>query len=360
MTHEQEKINFDRGLEVYAISSGAYPRIGKNSAGHELRKIISMHLKRCAAREEVSALEDRVACEVLAEQKNMGLDIITDGLIRWYCPISHIAGRMHGVSEGALHHFLDTNFHVKKAVVSELPDWKVPLVADELRFAARQTACPLKAVLTGPATFLRYMVNESHHTRQEIGLAYASALAHEINLIASLEQVAIVHIDDPCILVSDEPWEYLYECYEILYSALHKKKMLEVKTYGAKSSHLLRELLKIPCDYLGLDCVFEKNLVVRLLQSHQVWRGSGKGFSLGIVDARKKIMEDPAMLERSLELLFFYLARPLILEPASGLEFLPRRFAREKCGIVSHTKSCIEKSNFYRDILKAKKAMREV
>lgn len=355
MTHKKEGLQFDRGLEVYAASSGAYPRIGKNSAGHDLRKITSMYLKRRAALEEVSALENRVACEVLEEQKNMGLDIITDGLIRWYCPISHIAGRMHGVSEGALHHFLDTNFHIKKAVVSELPDWKVPLVANELRFAARQTDHPLKAVLTGPATFLQYMVNESRHTRQEIGLAYASALAHEISLIASLEQVAIVHIDDPCILTSDEPWEYFYECYEILYSALHKKKMLEVKTYGAKSSHILRELLKIPCDYLGLDCALDKKVVMQLLQSHRVWRDAGRGFALGIADARKNLLEDPAMLERSLELLFLYLDRPLILEPASGLELLPRRFAREKCRIVSQTKSLIEESNFHRDMAKTKK-----
>lgn len=349
-------------FDVYAVSGGSYPRIG-SAAGSELRKAWNLHAQKRASREEVQAAEQSVAEEIIREQVASGLDIITDGLVRWYCPISHIAGRMDGVSVGALHHFRDTNYHVRKAVVESVPEWKVPLVANELRFARGVTEKLLKAVLTGPATFFHYAENKTGKSRWEVVDAYVGAICREIMLLAEAEGIAIIQIDDPWLLNWPNEWTYFSHCYAMLYETLQKANggiLLEVKTYGSTCAHMLSNLFDLHCDYLGIDCVADKQAILRILQNPALLRKSGVGLALGIVDARNCIMEDPFMLERIVEPLLLYTELPLLLEPSCGLEFLPRRFAREKCKILAETKHLLVNSALYRDSVKASERQKGV
>ncbi len=340
---------------IYTAASGAFPRIGKNSKGHKLRKVHTEFAKRLSTIEALHEAENEVAAEIVSEQEEVGLDILTDGLVRWFCPISHIAGRMEGVGQGEMHHFLDTNFHVRKAVVESLPQWKVPLIADELRFVATLTQRPIKAVLTGPATFLRYMQNESSHDDITVSIAYVHALQHEIELLSTLDGISTVSIDDPCLLDQKYPWVLFFQWYLMLYEAVHSGKrrlLLEIKTYGKPCADFLSNLFALPCDYLGFDCVTDKKIILRILQKPELLLDSKKGLALGVVDARNKIMEDPFMVERVVEPLFFYTKKSLILEPSRGLELLPRRYAKEKLNILVRTKEIFLDSALYKDTCK--------
>ncbi|MBI2056608.1 MAG: hypothetical protein HYT37_04525 [Candidatus Sungbacteria bacterium] len=347
-----------KSFDIYTVSAGSYPRIG-SVRGQALRKLWNSYgekkINNRVVPQEIRVAENSMAEEILKEQISSGLDIITDGLVRWYCPISHIAGRMEGVLIGALHHFGDTNFHVRKAVVEDLPEWKVPLLADEIRFARSVTDKPMKAVLTGPATFCRHMENRSQKLPRAITGAYVEALCHEITLLAAVKGVAIIQMDDPWLLHWPNEWDYFAGCYAVLYEALQRSNahiLLEVKIYGSKCSHMLSNLFELHCDYLGLDCVADPQAILRILQNPVLLRESGLGLSIGIVDARSSIMEDPYMLERIIEPLLLYMERPLLLESSCGLEFLPRRFAKEKCRILSETKRLLVKSALYKDTVK--------
>src|SRR3989338_2683646 len=102
-------------MKIYTSIAGAYPRIGENSVGHELRNARHKFDQGLVGIKKIRELEDELALEVIKEQEKAGMDLITDGLVRWYCPMSHIAARMSGIERGEMHHYFHTNFHVRKA-----------------------------------------------------------------------------------------------------------------------------------------------------------------------------------------------------------------------------------------------------
>lgn len=163
-------------MEIYTSIAGAYPRIGENSVGHELRDARHKHDKGLVDIKEVKKLEDELAMEVIKEQERAGMDFVTDGLVRWYCPISHIAGRMLGVEIGELHHYFNTNFHVRKAVVKNLPQWKEPLIRQEIEFTKRNTKKKVLAILPSPGLLVKYTDNQSPFTLERVTIAYWYAL----------------------------------------------------------------------------------------------------------------------------------------------------------------------------------------
>lgn len=324
---------------ILTSSSGSYPRIGRGSVGHALRHAKHQRDESVVGAEEVRRLEDDLAREVICEQESAGLDVVTDGLVRWYCPISHIAGRMEGVETGALHHFLDTNFHVRKAVVKALPQWKESLVAKEWRFAQSHAKRPVKAVLTGPATLMRYTVNESGCADHCIVEAYVEALAEEINALAQAGAI-LVQIDDPCLLVHKSRWPFYHEAYKRMCCACFNSCSLYVKVYGASCAESLDWLLTLPVDGIGLDCVADPAVFQRLADS--VMHESGKVWSLGIVDARNGLVEEPAELARAVEPIGRAAKTTVFLEPSCGLEYIPRRYARAKLEALVATKHLLE------------------
>ena len=51
------------------------------------------------------------------EQAGSGLDLITDGQIRWYDPISHAAGKLENITINGLMRYFDTNSYFRQPVV---------------------------------------------------------------------------------------------------------------------------------------------------------------------------------------------------------------------------------------------------
>lgn len=318
-------------IKVLVAASGSYPRLGVDSVGHELRKAWHAFDRGKISSEEIEAVEDRLAWEIIKEQENVGVDIITDGLVRWYCPVSHIAGKMAGVNIGALHHFLDTNFHVRKAVVEELPQWKEEIITKETAFLKKNTRKDIKAVITGPATLLRYTDNKISCSWKKIGEAYTKALAREIENLATVK-VPWIQIDDPCLLdIEENAWPLYSEWYGELKAASAESQM-EVKTYGGAAGRLLPELFRLPVDYVGLDCISEPNLLEILKKEKRLL--SQKGVALGIVDSRTKRLEDPLQLAASIMPLVEAAAFDVLLEPNYGLELNTRSYARKKLEIL--------------------------
>ncbi len=326
--------------QILVSSSGSYPRIGRGSEGHNLRHAWHAYDQGKLDLTEVKVIEDRVAREVLKEQEDSGADIVTDGLVRWYCPVSQIAGKMYGVEKGALHHFLDTNFHVRKAVIKDLPRRETPFIVEEVRLAKAYAAKEIKAVLTGPSTLLRYSENHTQYSRERIGEAYTEALAQEIDDLIK-EGVRWIQIDDPCLLEEKkENWPDYASWYKIIKRA-SPNSYLELKTYGKSARGLLDYLFSLPVDYLGLDCVSNPQ-IIQELQANPAWL-SAKGVALGIVDSKTKKIENPQYLVQLVEPLLRnkIIKYPILLEPAYGLEFTARRYAKEKLRSLAKTKEIL-------------------
>src|SRR5580658_729083 len=77
--------------------TGNYPRIGDGADLQILRRTIAAVDRGQATPAELRSAEDNLTRRAISDQARAGIDFITDGMIRWYDPISHLAGKLEGV-----------------------------------------------------------------------------------------------------------------------------------------------------------------------------------------------------------------------------------------------------------------------
>src|SRR5208337_1182027 len=148
-------------MELSLCNHSSYPRIGDDAEHQLLRRTIAQWEKGEKTDDAVRTAQDRMTELALAEQAEAGLDLVTDGQIRWSDPISHLAGKLSGVRVNGLLRFFDTNFYFRQPVVQGKLERTEPLLLEEFKFAQERSARSVKPVLTGPYTLARYSVEEN-------------------------------------------------------------------------------------------------------------------------------------------------------------------------------------------------------
>src|SRR2546428_3671897 len=139
-------------MELTLANHSSYPRIGDDAEDQVLRRTIAQWEKREKTEQELRAAEDAMTERALREQIDAGLDLVTDGQIRWYDPISHLAGKLEGVKINGLLRFFDTNFYFRQPVITAKLQWKGPWIQEEFNFARKISKKTVKPILTGPYT----------------------------------------------------------------------------------------------------------------------------------------------------------------------------------------------------------------
>src|SRR2546425_12700459 len=84
-------------MELTLANHSSYPRIGDDADDQVLRRTIAQWEKREKTERELRAAEDAMTERALREQIDAGLDLVTDGQVRWYDPVSHLAGKLKGI-----------------------------------------------------------------------------------------------------------------------------------------------------------------------------------------------------------------------------------------------------------------------
>jgi len=313
-------------MELALCNHSSYPRIGDDPEHQLLRRTIAQHEKGEKPEAAVRAAQDRMTELALAEQTEAGLDLVTDGQIRWADPISHLAGKLAGVRLNGLLRFFDTNFYFRQPVVQGRPERREPLLLEEFRFAQEKSARRVKAVLTGPYTLARHSVSEDGDSGGFAGMleGYTAALAAEVAALAAAG-ATVIQIEEPALLRYIDDFPRFEQCLAAL--AMSKdSSQLALAVYFGDPAAVYDQLQTLPVDILGLDFTYSPELVDRVASS-----GSARTLMLGLVDGRNTRLEDPAATARQLE----KLARGADLSRAylsssCGLEYLPRDRARQK------------------------------
>ena len=105
-------------MALITASAGSYPRIGEAAAAQRHRRAYGQRERGEISEAEWRQVEDEVATEVVREQTATGVEVVTDGQVRWYDPISHLPRHWEGVTINGLLRFFDTNFYIRQPVVS--------------------------------------------------------------------------------------------------------------------------------------------------------------------------------------------------------------------------------------------------
>ena len=313
-------------MELLSANHSSYPRIGDDHEDQLLRRTLTLWEKGEKQQTELRAAEDRMTEKAIAEQVEAGLDLVTDGQIRWPDPVSHLAGKLSGVRIDGLLRFFDTNCYFRQPVVSRKPLRAGALITDEFRFAIAYSPRPVKAVLTGPYTLARLSALESGEAGAFATVleGYTETLAQEVKaLVAAGAQV--IQVEEPGLL--RHPEDFAASATSLAELAKDKgQARLGVSVYFGNAAPLFAKLITLPVDILGLDFTYSPGLLDVVANTP-----SGQILSLGLLDGRNTRLEDAAVVARQLET-FARRAQPgtVYLTTSCGLEYLPRDRARLK------------------------------
>src|SRR6202011_4277859 len=153
-----------------------------------------------AAPEEIEQAAQAMTVAAIQEQEATGLDLLTDGQIRWQDPITYLAGGLQGLEIGGLLRWFESNtyFRQPRADAGVDVSWKAPILLDDLKFAREHASRPVKAVLTGPYTIgtLSDWADRGHH---RLVLDLAQALNQELKPLSAAAPEWI-QVDEPAIV----------------------------------------------------------------------------------------------------------------------------------------------------------------
>lgn len=307
-------------MKLILTNHGSYPRIGDTAEHQLLRKTIAQWERKERSDAELREAEKSLTRAAIKEQADAGLDLVTDGLIRWYDPVSHVAGKLEGVRINGLLRFFDTNFYFRQPVIVGAVRRRAPLVVEDYQFAREETAKRVKPVLTGPYTLARLSIveHEGYRSLAKLVEAMTAALAEEVRDLAAAG-AEVIQLDEPSILKNPADMPLLANAIAAI-AKERGKCQLAISTYFGDAAPLWDQLQALPVDIVGADFTYSPKLIDRIASN-----GGGKKIAFGLVDGRNTRLEREEDLVPSLERMLAKLtADSAYLTPSCGLEYLPR------------------------------------
>ena len=311
-------------MAVQTTVVGSYPKPPREGGEFKLRKTLHALERGDASPDDLTAAHNDLAAEVITEQEAAGIDVITDGQVRWDDILTPFARNMARFEIGGLLRLFDNNVYYRRPVCRAPLEWRGPSSVEAFRFARSVAKTEVKAVVPGPVTFARLSVDEHYKDHREFTLAIARVLAQEVFELEAAG-ARLIQIDEPALLDAPEDLDLGREAIYLLTSEL-KAAETTLATYFGDIKRLGPQLFDYPVTYFGLDFIAgpENFQLVEQLPAE-------KKLQAGIVDGRNTKLETVEEVTRVIELLESKLgAERLRVAPSSGLEFLPREKARAK------------------------------
>jgi 5-methyltetrahydropteroyltriglutamate--homocysteine methyltransferase len=321
------------GLTVTAI--GSYPRPPEEGGEFRLRKTLQAVDRGEATAEDVRAAEDDLTAEILTEQAAAGVDLVTDGQVRWDDPLTRVAEGLDGFAVSGLIRYFDNNTYFRRPVVKGPVRRTAPILVDEFEFAAAHSERPVKAVLCGPYTLAALSADEHYGDRAALLRDLAAALRDEArDLVAA--GASVIQFDEPALArVPGQPpgdLDALAGVAPTLVDGVEARTILA--TYFGDVAPLGAPLFALPFDGFGLDLVSGP-------QSTELIGGlpGEKVLQAGIADARNTRLESVDDLAAAVgDLAELVSLERLWIAPSCGLEYLPREAAGRKLRRLAEVK----------------------
>jgi 5-methyltetrahydropteroyltriglutamate--homocysteine methyltransferase len=323
--------------QLLATAVSHYPKVGDGPGQQPLRQAIARFDRGEIDAAELAATADRVTETVLAEQADAGLDLVTDGQVRWQDPLTYIASRLANIEITGLLRWFESNTYYRQPVATGPVAWTAPILAADYEFAARRSRVPVKAVMTGPYTIAALSHSRHHRDLRAFAVDLARALNQELKALTALEPAPTwIQVDEPAIahnpgVMYPREVDVFEEALAALTEGLDRTRTrLSLYVYhGDLADFGPDHIARLPFDLVGLD----------LVQGAASWKlvrdwPEGKALGAGVVDARNVRMEDAAEVRRQLEAIPDHVDE-VHVSPSCGLEFLPRETARKKLELVA-------------------------
>ena len=311
-------------MKIQTTLAGSYPKLPTEPGDVNVRVVRNRRDQGKATDQDVAAAVRETTRRMIAIQERAGVDLVQDGCAGWDDAQTYVARGLEGVKIAGLIRYLDTNTYYRQPEIVGDVRWKAPVTADDFRAAKGMTSRPVKALLPGPYSLLRFSKDLHYHDPVKAGRAVGEALAKEAR---ALEEAGAtwLHFEEPWLgkaTSADAP--AIRAALAPILADRTAKTLLQVP-FGTPTA-IFDSIADLPWSAIGLD----------LVESPAAWDllprvPKGRGVALGLVDARNTRLEDAADVARSIARAAA--ARPdleYLLSPNASLEYLPADKAEAK------------------------------
>lgn len=303
---------------------GSYPKPPVEGGTFKLRKTLHALEKKESTVDDLHEAQEDLARDVISEQQAAGIDLITDGHVRWDDILTPFARHMSGFEIGGLLRFFDNNVYYRRPICTGEIDWRGPSSVEAFKFASKAATADVKAVVPGPITFARLSVDEHYGDHEKFVMAIARVLAQEVFELEAAG-AAVIQIDEPALLSAPEDLELAGRALGVVTKELEDVETI-VATYFGDAKRLGPDIFRLPVHAFGFDLVSGPENADLIASAPTEF-----GIQAGVVDARNTMLEElEALATRIGELANRLGENRLRVSPSAGLEFLPREKARLK------------------------------
>src|SRR5690348_8242304 len=148
-------------MNIVAAHGGSYPRIGDKLEQQKLRQSLEAFQRGDITGAALDRIQQDTIRAAITEQVKAGLDVVSDGQVRRYDQVSHVMGKLKGVSVAGLLRYYDTNTYFRQPHVTSEVSAKGGLIADETKWAVATSSRPVLATLPGPLTLSRLSLRKN-------------------------------------------------------------------------------------------------------------------------------------------------------------------------------------------------------
>lgn len=263
---------------------------------------------------------------VIQEQERAGVDLITDGQIRWEDLTHPVGAKLKNVRLGGLRRFFDNNVYYRRPLVSGTPTWEAPILTDWFQQAKGMATKPLKVALPGPLTFT-VMAED-----QRNGQAKPETLLREVTVALRQEVEALVaagatqiQLDEPALEPNQPLADAGIRAINEIFQGIKATRW--VACYFFDLSSIVSKLSTIQADVLSLDLVAGPHLADAVGTLPQA-------VAIGALDARNTKIESADDVARLVERAAQGRQDRTWVTPNCGLEFLPHGRALKKLDLL--------------------------
>lgn len=314
------------GLKITVV--GSYPRVGESSGEQRLRRAIEAAGRGALSAQELAKVQDDVTQEVLAEQVGAGVDVLTDGAVRWDDAVSYIASKIRGFELTGLLRYFDTNCYYRQPAAVEKVSFEKPILVGDFQLASSLAKRPVKVLLTGPYTIARLSRHDAYPTFEAFLADLAGILAEEVKALKGAG-ATLLQVDEPAILSHPQDWPVFERALARVLAAAAGMETTLLLNYG-RLNGLADRVNGLAFEILALDLATEPTHVA-LVEKGKV----AKKVCAGILNARNTRMEGEQETKALVQKLGRLLGERLVyLAPNYSLEFLPRDTARKKLALL--------------------------
>lgn len=321
-------------MDFLAENHSLYPRVGDTDDELRLRRAYHRFDDGEIDQSRLNEIEDSYAEDVINEQVDADLDVVTDGMIRWYDHVSHLADELVGTEVAGLVRYFDTNYLVREAKVVGPVEWREPLIVDEYELASSVSSEPVKMVLPGPLTLTRHsIVDDSVYNNEEL-LAedYADALQQEVRALADAG-LSHLQIEEPSLLQTPEDADWVLPLLDKLAGASGSTET-RLATYFGDADPLYDEFQATEFDVLTFDFTYSETLEGTIVQ-----QGTDKTLALGLLNGRNTKLQPVDEIASTVENLEAQLVDGTnYLTFSCSIDYLPRDKARRKLEQLSEVR----------------------